>query len=163
MVLLSECIYRLSGGDRRPLLPVMLVVAASLPLWAAALVVLAPLSIIDQRWAVQAGLAWTGLLLAFCGGVRWGIALGPIGARRRTGAFLAAAGFMVIAAGIFFAPPVVGFTLAVAGFLLQALWDVTAGDEGRVPGWWVRVRLLAAVLFVLPALGLLVRVSLAGP
>jgi len=151
------------GEGRMPLVVAALAIAAALPLWIAAIVLLARAGGIDQRWLVSAALSWSALLVAFSAGIRAGVALGPIGAARRGRELLAAAGFVVVAAAIFFAPPVVGFSLALASFLLQALWEVTAGDEGRVPRWWVRARLIAATLLVLPVLALLVRVSLAGP
>ncbi len=154
---------RLGGEDRAPTLVLVLAAAAALPLWAAAVIVLAPVAGIEQRWVVSASLAWAGLLIAFVAGVRLGIALGPIGQARRARAFLAAAGMMIVSAGVFFAPPVVGCSLAIAGFLLQALIEVSDGDAGRVPGWWTGVRMLETGLFVLPVLGLLVRVSLGGP
>jgi hypothetical protein len=151
------------GEGRMPLVVVALAIVAALPLWIAAVVLLAPIEGIDRPWLVSAALAWAALLVAFAAGIRAGVALGPIGAARRGREFLAAAGFVFIAAAVFFAPPVVGFSLALASVLMQALWDVTAGDEGRVPGWWARARLIAAALLVFPLLGLLVRVSLAGP
>lgn len=151
------------GEGRMPLVVVVLAIGAALPLWIAAVALFAPMSGIDRAWLVRAALAWAALLVAFAAGIRAGVALGPIGTARRGREILAAAAFVLVAAAIFFAPPVVGFSLALAGVLMQALWDVTAGDEGRVPGWWVKARLLAATLLVLPLLGLLVRVSLAGP
>jgi hypothetical protein len=156
--------YRdLTGPDRLPVLAVVLALLAGLPLWLVAIAVIAPVAAIDARQALAAGLAWAGLLVAFGGGLRWGIALGPLGGARRARDFVAAAGFVAVAAGVFLAPPVVGLALALAGFLMQALFDVTAGDEGRIPGWWVRVRLLATGLLVLPVLALMVRISLGGP
>jgi len=156
-------LLRYPGEGRMPLVVVALAIAAALPLWIAAAALLARMGGIDQRWLVSAALAWSALLVAFAAGIRAGVALGPIGAARRGREMLVAACFVLIAAAIFFAPPVVGFSLALASVLMQALWDVTAGDGGRVPGWWVRARLVAATLLVLPLLGLLVRVSLAGP
>jgi hypothetical protein len=151
------------GEGRMSFLVVALALAAALPLWAAAVALLAPAGSVDRPWLVSAALAWSALVVAFAAGIRAGVALGPIGAARRGRELVAAAGFVLIAAGIFFSPPVIGFALALASVLMQALWDVTAGDEGRVPGWWARARLIAATLLVLPLLALLVRVSLAGP
>ncbi len=150
----------LDDDARAPALVLILAGVAALPLWAAAVAILAPMAGIDQRWVVSASLAWAALLMAFVAGVRLGIALGPVGETRRARAFLAAAGFMIVSAGIFFAPPVVGYSLALAGFLLQALIEVTDGNAGRVPGWWTGVRMLETAFFALPVLGLLVRVSL---
>jgi hypothetical protein len=67
-----------------------------------------------------------------------------------------------MAAGVFFAAPAIGLALGLVAFLLQGLRDVAIGDAGRVPVWWVRVRLMAAALLVVPVLALLVRVSLGG-
>jgi hypothetical protein len=163
MIHLFTSTSHLAGKGRAPALVLGLAAAAALPLWAAAVVVLGPVEGIDQRWVVSASLAWAGLLVAFVAGVRLGIALGPIGEARRARAFLAAAGFMILSAGVFFAPPVVGYSLAVAGMLLQALLEVSDGDSGRVPGWWTGIRMLETALFVLPVLGLLVRISLGAP
>ena len=121
MIHLFTSTSHVDGEDRAPAVVLVLAAAAALPLWAAAVVVLAPVEGIDHRWVVSASLAWAGLLIAFVAGVRLGIALGPIGAARRARAFLAAAGLLIVSAGVFFAPPVVGYSLALAGFLLQAL------------------------------------------
>jgi len=163
MIHLFTSTSHVDGEDRAPAVVLVLAAAAALPLWAAAVAVLAPVAGIDHRWVVSASLAWAGLLIAFVAGVRLGIALGPIGAARRARAFLAAAGLLIVSAGVFFAPPVVGYSLALAGFLLQALHEATDGNAGRVPGWWLGVRMLETALFALPVLGLLVRVSLGGP
>ena len=32
--------------------------------------------------------------------------------------------------------------LLIAGFLLQALWDVTSAEAGRLPGWFGRLRMI---------------------
>jgi hypothetical protein len=137
-------------------------VAAALPLWAAALTLIVPVPGPDGRWVLAAALAWTALLVAFSAGIRWGLALGPVGEADRLREFAAAAACVAMAAGVFFAAPAIGLALGLVAFLLQALRDVAIGDAGRVPVWWVRVRLMAAALLVVPVLALLVRVSLGG-
>jgi hypothetical protein len=112
--------------------------------------------------AVSAAVAYGALTLAFLGGVRWGLAVGPHGARRQErelalGSLAPLAGFAAI-----FLPPAVGVSLLIAALLLQTLWDVASAESGRLPVWFSRLRGIIAAVAVLPMLAVLGRTILSA-
>jgi hypothetical protein len=110
-------------------------VAGALALWLP-LPWLAP----DQGLALVR--AYGALVLAFLGGIRWGTAIGPYGWCRQGLDF--AGGVLGTLAGLaaLFLPVLPALTLLLAGILMQALWDVTSVEEGRLPQWFGRLRML---------------------
>ena len=45
-------------------------------------------------------------------------------------------------------PAIPALSLLVAGFLMQSLWDVTSAQEGRLPGWFGKLRAILTSLAV---------------
>lgn len=82
------------------------------------------------------------VILSFLGGVRWGLAIGPYRGRRQNMDF--ALGVLGSLAGLAaaFLQPIAALTLLIAGFLMQALWDVTGVESGRLPGWYGTLRMI---------------------
>lgn len=107
--------------------------------------------------AFSGGLAYGAVILSFLGGVRWGNALGIGGGRHRSIALAlsvlpALAGWTALAL-----PPLLGVGLLIAGFLLQGQWDVMAADQGRLPGWFGKLRMLLTAAAVVSLLAMLLR------
>jgi hypothetical protein len=147
---------------RMPPLAVALVLAAAAPLWLTAAVAIGGYPVIAPARAISVAALWAGVLVAFLSGVRWGMALGPVGRARRARDFLAAAGFVAAGFAVLLAPPVVGLSLALAALITRALLDVTAADGGRIAPWWAQMSLLATALLCLPILALLARITFSG-
>ena len=57
-----------------------------------------------------------------------------------------------------FIPPVPALTLLIAGFLMQALWDVTSVEAGRLPAWFGKLRMLLTAGAVISLIAALVAV-----
>lgn len=82
------------------------------------------------------------IILTFLGGIRWGTAIGPYDGKRQTIEFAGSvvgslAGFVAL-----LLPSILAFTLLIAGFLIQALWDVTSVEAGRLPVWFGKLRMM---------------------
>jgi hypothetical protein len=94
------------------------------------------------------------------GGVRWGVSIGPYGARRQEREMALAAlgplaGFLAI-----LLPPALGVSLLIAALLLLAFWDMASAETGRLPYWFSRLRVLLTAAAVIPLLAILGRVVL---
>lgn len=91
------------------------------------------------------------LILSFLGGIRWGMAMGPLYGSERTQGFAlsivpaAAAWIALLVSGL------EGQAILIAAFVLQAWLDVRAVAEGRAPLWFgpLRIRLTAAAVVAL--------------
>ena len=144
-------------NDRMPRSALWLGLAGVIPFWAAALAFL--LTGAGPGFFLHAGLAYGAVILSFLGGIRWGEALKGRGERER--ALLFALSVLPSLAGWagLILPAIPGVSLLIAGFLLQALWDVISVQRGELPGWFARLRMwlttLAVTALLLILLGLL--------
>ena len=103
-------------------------------------------------WAMLPGLApergrqqiiaYGAIILSFLGGIRWGTAIGPYDTRRQGLEFAASVLGSLAGLAAIFIPAVPALTLLIAGFLMQALWDVTSVESGRLPAWFGKLRML---------------------
>jgi hypothetical protein len=116
----------------------LLGISGLIPFFAAA--VLAWTSGPYQSWAVTAGLAYGAVILSFLGGIRWGTAIGPYSASRLTREFSLSVLPSLAGWAALLMPPLPALCLLIAGFLMQALWDVMAVEQGRLPSWFGRLR-----------------------
>ena len=80
--------------------------------------------------------------MSFLGGIRWGTAIGPYDTRRQGLEFAASVLGSLAGLAAIFIPAVPALTLLIAGFLMQALWDVTSVESGRLPAWFGKLRML---------------------
>lgn len=152
----------LAESQRIPSRAFWLGMLATLPFWVLAGLSLGLAGRVTPSLAVSAMVAYGAVTLAFLGGVRWGLAIGPYGVRRQGREFVLAslgplAGFTAL-----FLPSIVGVSLLIAAILLQAMWDSASADRGRLPRWFARLQALLATLAVLPLLAVLGRALLAG-
>jgi hypothetical protein len=100
-------------------------------------------------------ISYGALILTFLGGIRWGTAIGPYGARRQSFEFFGSVLGSLAGLAALFLAAVPALTLLLAGFLMQAFWDVTSVEDGRLPAWFGKLRMLlsaGAVLALIAAL-----------
>ena len=143
--------------DRIPGSALALGLAGVLPFVAAALAQWLPIPGLPAGLAFEAGRTYGAIILSFLGGIRWGTAMGPYGPKRQslefaTSVLASLAGFTAL-----FLPPVLGLSLLVAGFLMQALWDVLSVEAGRLPPWFGKLRMILTAGAVIALLALLLR------
>jgi hypothetical protein len=91
------------------------------------------------------------LVLSFLGGIRWGMAMGPLYGSERTEGFVISVLPPLAAWVSLVMSSFEGQALLIAAFLLQAWLDVRAVGEGRAPIWFapLRIRLTAAAVVAL--------------
>ena len=97
---------------------------------------------IEPARGVFLGLAYGAVVLSFLGGIRWGTAIGPRGTRRQALEFIGSVLPALAAWLALLLPPILGLSLLIASFLMQALWDVTSVDRGRLPQWFGKFRMI---------------------
>jgi hypothetical protein len=95
---------------------------------------------VQTGWMI--GIYYGAVILSFLGGVRWGLAIGPYQARRQDGEFVLGVGGSLAGFAAVFLQPIAALTLLLAGFLMQALWDVTSVESGRLPSWYGKLRMM---------------------
>ena len=103
-----------------------------------------------------------GLMLAFLGGIRWGVALNAVDERRRARELIGGAVPVMMGLAAFFLAPPIGLSLIIIALFIQALADVLSAERGVLPGWFGRLRALLTALAVIPVLLVLTRVILVG-
>jgi hypothetical protein len=141
-----------------PRTALLLGVASLIPLFVAALSVWFSLPLSTTETGLDLVVVYAAILLSFLGGIRWGAAVGPYDGRRQDMEFaLSALGPLVGLAAVLL-PSLAGLTLLIGGFLLQALWDVTSAEAGRLPLWFGRLRMLVTVGVVVALVATLVAV-----
>jgi Protein of unknown function (DUF3429) len=144
----------LAEHQHPPASAVVLGVAGVIPFAACAILQWYPHSILPQERVLTIGLVYGAVILSFLGGIRWGTAIGPYGPPRPARDFTLSVLPSLAGWAAPFLPPIVGVSLLITGFLLQALWDVVSSEAGRLPGWFgtLRAALTAAVTVALIAI-----------
>lgn len=140
------------GDDSKPPLAALVIGWAGIVPFVAAAV--GPMVIADYGIAAFVSLAggiYAALVLSFLGGIRWGMAMGPLWGSDRTVGFAIsvlspAAGWIAL-----LLPRVESLGLMIIAFLLQGWLDLRAVGEGRAPLWFapLRIRLTAAAVVAL--------------
>jgi hypothetical protein len=152
----------LADGQRIPPRALAIGLAGAAPFWVLAGLSLGLSGRVTPALAVSAVVAYGAVTLAFLGGVRWGLAIGPYGAGRRDREF-ALSGLAPLAGFVaMFLPSAVGVSVLVAALLLQATWDSASADLGRLPPWFAKLRAILTALAVAPLLAVLGRSLLAA-
>ena len=113
-----------------------------IPFAAGAAALWAPLQPLTPELGLKLVTAYGAIILSFLGGIRWGTAIGPYDTRSQGSEFSASVQGSLAGLAAVFIPPVPSLTLLIAGFLLQALWDVTSVESGRLPAWFGKLRML---------------------
>ena len=106
---------------------------------------------------LRAGMFYGAVILSFLGGIRWGAAIPGSNSKSQNLDF----GLSVLSslAGwvSLLLPPLLGLSLLIAVFLLQSLWDVLSVEQGRLPHWFGKLRMVLTVGAVLSLAAMLVR------
>jgi Protein of unknown function (DUF3429) len=143
--------------DAIPRAALWLGIAGALPFWLAAFSFFTGL-LMTEGQSLAVALAYGGLMLAFLGGIRWGVALGATDESRRARELIGGAVPVLMGLAAFFLAPPIGLSLIIIALFIQALADVMSADRGALPGWFGRLRALLTVLAVIPVLLILTRV-----
>lgn len=129
-----------------------------IPFAAGAVALWLPVAGLPPALGLKLIIGYGAIILSFLGGIRWGTAIGPYDTRRQ-GVELSASvlGSLAGLAAILI-PSVPALTLLIAGFLMQALWDVTSVEAGRLPVWFGKLRMLLTAGAVISLIAALVAV-----
>lgn len=145
---------------RIPASALLLGLAGLIPFAAGALSLWLPLPLLVEETGLRLIIAYGAIILSFLGGVRWGTAIGPFDQRRQGLEFTASVlGSLAGLAAVFLAA-IPALALLIAGFLMQALWDVTSVEGGRLPQWFGKLRMLLTAGAVVSLVAALVAVLL---
>lgn len=143
-----------------PASALVLGLAGLIPFAAGALAQWLALPLLADGAGLKLIVSYGAIILSFLGGIRWGTAIGPFDQRRQGFEFLASVlGSLVGLAAVFLAA-VPALALLIAGFLLQALWDVRSVEGGRLPQWFGKLRMLLTAGAVISLVAALVGVLL---
>lgn len=128
--------------QRIPAAALWLGLAGLVPFAAAALAQFLAWPLLSPAAGMRLGLVYGVVILSFLGGIRWGRALLARPARMQAAEFIVGIVPALAALTAFFLPDLLALALLIAGFLLQALWDVISAEEGRLPPWFARLRMI---------------------
>ena len=145
-----------------PIPPVALVLglAGLIPFGASAFSQWLQVPFLPSELGFKAGTIYGAVILSFLGGIRWGTAMKTLNqdrqARQLAGSIVAClAGWLSLLLS-----PVIGICLLIAGFLLQALWDILSVEQNHLPEWFAKFRMLLTVGAVLALSLMLVRLTI---
>lgn len=131
----------------------MLGLAGVLPFLAAALSQWMPLAGLAQGQGLKGGIAYGAIVLSFLGGIRWGKALSDGRPQDFALSIIPAlAGWLAI----LLPEPLMGVCLLIAGFMLQAMWDVKSASSRQLPQWFGTLRAILSAGAVIALLAMLV-------
>jgi hypothetical protein len=147
----------LAEHERPPLSALVLGVAGLVPFVVCAVLLWRPFLGISAQQTLMACLVYSAVILSFLGGIRWGTAIGPYAPSRLARDFTLSVIPGLAGWAALFLPPVIGLALLIAGFLLQALWDVVSAENGMLPPWFGTLRAGLTAGVVLPLIAVLVR------
>jgi hypothetical protein len=116
--------------------------AGLIPFAAGALIMWGAVPGITGETGLRWGTGYGAVILSFLGGIRWGVAMAPLGRRQQAIDFGASVASSLAGWVALLLQPIPAVSLLIAGFLLQALWDVTSAEAGRLPAWFGKLRML---------------------
>ena len=141
-----------------PGMALLLGLAGLIPFLAGAAAQWIPIYPLTPELGLRLVTVYGAIILSFLGGIRWGTAIGPYDTRRQGLEFSASVLGSLAGLAAVFIPPVPALTLLITGFLMQALWDVTSVESGRLPGWFGKLRMLLTTGAVVSLVAALVAV-----
>lgn len=143
-----------------PSIALMLGLAGLIPFVAGGVALWVPVGPFLGEIGLKLIIAYGAIILSFLGGIRWGAAIMPHGTRRQGLEFVGSVVGSLAGLAAIFLPPVPALALLIAGFLMQALWDVMSVESGRLPPWFGKLRMLLTAGAVLALTAALVSVIL---
>lgn len=146
--------------NRIPRSALLLGLLGVVPFWGMALLASLADSSDLAELGLKGSLAYGAVILSFLGGIRWGAALRGIGASQRRFDFAISVIPSLAGWAALLIPAIPAVSLLIAGLLMQSLWDVTSTQEGRLPGWFAKLRVILTGLAVCALMLLLGRLLL---
>ena len=144
--------------ERIPVSALALGLAGLMPFVAGAVALWVTLPLLAPERGHQLVVSYGAIILSFLGGIRWGTAIGLFNARRQAVEFSASVLGSLAGLAALFVAPIPALTLLITGFLMQALWDVTSVESGRLPLWFGKLRMLLTAGAVIALIAALVAV-----
>jgi hypothetical protein len=141
--------------DERSLIPRAMLafgIAGLVPFAAAALGVWISAGPVSPSDFYLAGLAYGAVALSFMSGVRWGTTLTQNAGDLLISALPPLAGWIALLIS-----PLLGLSLLIAAFFLQALWNVVSAERGALPPWFGKFSSLFTSGAVVALLAMLLR------
>ena len=151
----------MTGSVQRVAIPsaaLILGLAGLVPFFAGAVSLWLPLWSLPPDSGLKLITIYGAIIVSFLGGIRWGTAIGPSDPNFQGMEFVTSVLGPLAALAVIFLPPVPGLTLLIGGFLLQAFWDVTSVESGRLPLWFGKLRMMLTVGAVLSLMAALIAV-----
>ncbi|WP_158555153.1 DUF3429 domain-containing protein [Fulvimarina endophytica] len=99
--------------------------------------------------------AYSASILAFLGGIRWGVGLRPAAHQRHElilSVLPSIAGWLLV-----LVPAPYAFAGFAVCFALQGGWDLNSARRGKLPSWFARLRLVLTLVVVLCQIAVFVR------
>lgn len=116
--------------------------AGAIPFIAAAAIALSNFGDVRGYQADQIAVAYGAVILSFLGGIRWGDAvLKGAAAILFISVLPSLAGFLALLINTNN-----GTKILIAGFGIQAVWDLIA--PGTLPGWFIRLRMVISAIVI---------------
>jgi Protein of unknown function (DUF3429) len=115
---------------------------------------------ITPAFGLEAGMFYGAVILSFLGGIRWGTTMiSPtveLESKQLAGSVVAPlAGWVSLLLS-----PVIGLCLLIAGFLVQAFWDILSVEKSQLPHWFGKLRMILTAGAVLALSSMLVHLSI---
>lgn len=147
------------ANTRIPVSAFALGLAGLIPFAAGAVSQWLPLPLLTADTGLKLIITYGAIILSFLGGIRWGTAIGPFDERRQALEFSASVLGSLVGLAAVFTAAVPALSLLIAGFLMQALWDLMSVEGGRLPQWFGKLRMLltagAVISLVVALVGVL--------
>lgn len=136
--------------------------AGLIPFWLMS--AMAGLSMDSYRatFGLNGALAYAAVILSFLGGIRWGAGMSEQSKLQQARSFSLAVIPSLAAWSALLIPAIPAVSLLIASLLMQALWDVLSTQDGLLPAWFAKLRMILTSLAIIPLLLLLGRLLLLG-
>lgn len=108
----------------------------------------------------QTGAAYGAVILSFLGGIRWGVAVKEFENNRQSAELAGSVLPSLVGWLSLLLSPIIGVSLLIAGFLVQALWDVLSVEKDYLPQWFGKLRMLLTLGAVLSLSSMLVHLTI---
>jgi Protein of unknown function (DUF3429) len=115
---------------------------------------------ISPDFGFRAGTIYGAVILSFLGGIRWGTAMKNVAPDRQAFELSGSVVASLVGWLSLLLSPVIGICLLIAGFLLQALWDLLSVEQSFLPQWFGKLRMLLTAGAVLALGAMLVRLTI---
>lgn len=106
------------------------------------------------------GAIYGAVILSFLGGIRWGTAIKEFENNRQSYELAGSVLPSLVGWISLLVSPIIGVSLLIAGFLVQALWDILSVEKDYLPQWFGKLRMLLTLGAVLSLSSMLVHLTI---